>query len=107
MIWIMFLHWIADFVCQSDAMAVRKSSSPKWLLLHVAVYTAVMAFTCIFSPINALSTIAYIFGTHLVVDFFTSKMAAELWKCGERHHFFVIIGFDQFLHFVTLFWWFA
>lgn len=39
---------------------------------------------------------------HLVIDYFTSKGTAYLYKKGDVHNFFVVIGFDQFLHAATL-----
>ena len=38
-----FLHWVADFVFQTDWMAQNKSKNNKPLLVHVGVYTAVFA----------------------------------------------------------------
>lgn len=38
---ILFIHWIADFWCQTDKMAVNKSKSWTYLLQHTLIYTAV------------------------------------------------------------------
>lgn len=47
-IFIMTIHFIADFILQSDWMAKNKSKSNKALLAHVSIYTLVLA---IISPI--------------------------------------------------------
>jgi hypothetical protein len=39
---VLLAHWISDFVLQTDQMARGKSSSFKWLSLHVATYTGAM-----------------------------------------------------------------
>ena len=41
-LYIMFLHWLADFVFQTDEMAKNKSTSWKWLFAHIAMYTSVL-----------------------------------------------------------------
>ena len=88
---LLFIHWIADFVFQTDEMAKRKSSSKKWLTLHVLVYSA---FFIMFGPIYALVNGLL----HWCIDFFTSKASSYLYKQNRIHDFFVVVGFDQMLH---------
>ena len=40
---------------------------------------------------------------HFITDGITSRMTTWLYNKGERHWFFVVIGLDQFLHYVVLF----
>lgn len=92
--WILFSHFIADFVCQTDKMAINKSHSMRWLLIHVLVYSSVLG-------IMTLGPSAWVLLNgllHLVIDTFSSRLTSFLWKRGERHWFFVVIGLDQFLH---------
>lgn len=93
---IVWLHFIADFVLQSDKMAQGKSSSNKWLGIHICVYT--LPFMLI-GPLYAIINGAL----HFVVDYFSSREAGKLYKKGEIHWFFVVVGFDQALHFTCLF----
>lgn len=98
------VHWVSDFVLQTDAMARGKSTSIKWLSIHVAVYTVLLfIFGWQFALING--------AVHWVVDFFTSKWSSYLWKKEEVHWFFVVIGLDQAIHMATLlstfFWMFV
>jgi hypothetical protein len=84
-------HWIADFICQTDKMAINKSTSWKWLSSHVGTYTLLMLpFGPVFAIANGL--------THLFVDAVTSRATSYLWKKGDRHNFFVVIGLDQLIH---------
>lgn len=89
---VIWLHFIADFVMQSDKVAKNKSSSLLWLWEHVGIYSIPFVF---FLPLKYV-----VFNTwaHFVVDFFTSKATTYLWKKEERHWFFVVIGLDQALH---------
>jgi hypothetical protein len=92
---VLFLHFIADFVLQTDAMAKGKSSSNRWLGLHIMVYTApFLVLGWKYALVNGAS--------HFAIDWCTSRMTSRLWKAGRVHDFFVVIGFDQFLHVAIL-----
>lgn len=96
LILIMFMHFVSDFILQTDTMAKNKSKNIECLLAHVLVYS--IPFLCFglkFTVINA--------GLHFLIDFFTSRASGYFYKKGEIHNFFVIIGFDQFLHFCCLY----
>jgi hypothetical protein len=49
----------------------------------------------VFIPLNALA--------HFLTDWVTSRATSALYKEERYHDFFVVIGFDQLLHYVTLF----
>jgi uncharacterized membrane protein len=101
---IMFCHWLFDFACQNDKMAINKSTSFKWLGIHCLVYSLWGFF--LFPYLGTALTlffVGYLFVTHFMIDGVTSRLTSYLWKKGDRHNFFVVIGFDQFLHYVTIF----
>ena len=92
---IVWVHFIADFILQSDKMAQNKSSSFKWLTIHALVYTIpLMVFGWQFALMNG--------ACHWVVDAITSRITKQLWIEKEVHFFFVVIGFDQAIHMTTL-----
>jgi hypothetical protein len=112
-----FAHWIADFVVQSNQEAINKSSSMYWLLHHTFRYSMVLGtlmglgslYGLIGSLGGPLGPIMFIainflinFLAHTVTDFFTSRLGKYYWQKEERHNFFIVIGFDQFLHAVVL-----
>lgn len=106
-------HWVADFVCQSDRVAQNKSKSNKVLAEHCVIYTIVVAaFTVpmvlvltlcyhIFL-LHPLVVMSYLFITHFITDYFTSRLNDYLLCTEQRHWFFVSIGFDQLIHFGVL-----
>ena len=121
---IVFAHWFSDFVLQSGWMATNKSKN--WLALgsHVATYTASLCFTmmttgALLVPIvydDAPNAVIYamtprafylwvaINGVlHFVTDAITSRITSKLWVKGDMHNFFVVVGFDQLIHYTCLF----
>lgn len=103
-IYILFLHWIADFVCQTSWMAHNKSKNGQALGLHVLVYTLVMFFglNILYRDIWYLLTYVAVNGfVHLYIDLVSSQITAY-YKDVNRHAFFACIGLDQFIHGATL-----
>ncbi len=113
---ILFLHWLADFVCQSDWMAKGKSSSEIVLSVHILVYSLVMviglnifqAWLRFPATLNehvetAVWSFCILNGLlHWITDWFTSRATKRLWAAQQVHWFFVVIGFDQFIHLTCL-----
>lgn len=85
------LHFISDFVFQSDYVARNKSKSNYVLLQHVIIYGALFIFIgWLYAFVNAV--------LHFIVDWNTSRATSYLWEKHKTHWFFVVIGFDQALH---------
>lgn len=107
---LIFTHWLADFVCQTDEMAKNKSKSNFWLGYHVLVYGGVLWAFCIADlimhgdrfEVHAAFTVINVL-IHFSIDFVTSRVTSKLWAKGEVHNFFVVVGFDQALHMATLY----
>lgn len=112
-LYIVFIHWVADFVAQTDEMARGKSTSIKWLTRHVVAYGNVfgagalpfLIYYIIKGENHGILIVSYILlnmGLHWITDYFTSKQTSKLWAKGEVHNFFVVVGFDQFIHMACL-----
>lgn len=93
---IVWIHWLGDFFLQSNTMAKNKSHSVKWLSAHIGVYTCclLLVFNWRYALLNGV--------IHFVIDLFTSKVTASLWKKEDVHNFFVVVGLDQAIHLTTL-----
>lgn len=89
------VHFLADFVFQSHWMASQKSTNWLALLVHVLVYgSCFLIFGWQFAVVNA--------ALHFVVDAVTSRLTKRLWAANQIHWFFVVIGFDQLMHYICL-----
>jgi len=136
-LWMVFAHWVADFVCQTHWQASNKSKNYVALSRHVLVYTACMAaatYPFVAWPDHGPQWLVFVvvtFIAHFVTDDITSKITSKLfmgqfektwiydraedgvvtvldWRWAMKpkfnpHWFFVVIGFDQFLHYAQLF----
>jgi len=91
------LHFIADFVLQSDYIAKNKSLSNRILAYHVLIYSVPFGifFGIQYAIINML--------LHFMVDWVTSRASSFLWAHKKVHWFFVTIGFDQLIHLICIF----
>jgi hypothetical protein len=96
-IWLLFAHWVADFVCQSNYIAQQKSKDVQALWIHCFVYGLVMG---VLSWNFLFGCLMILF--HYPVDYVTSRINADLWQQKRVHGFFVSVGFDQFLHYVIV-----
>lgn len=117
---IIIIHFIGDFVLQTDKQAKGKSKEWKPLLSHTFNYSLCWYFVIFFFAIWGNHFNGYsakelgwsswmilfpvvTFVTHTITDYFTSRLNSKLWAKGEVHNFFVSVGFDQVLHYVQLF----
>ena len=99
-LWALIAHWVADFILQSDKMALNKSKEYGWLWLHSSIYGCAMAIM-VGAWIPVWGGIALIL-SHALIDGVTSRITSYLWQKEMRHRFFIVIGFDQLLHYVVL-----
>lgn len=109
-------HFIADFLFQTDWMALNKSKNWRALLWHTLVYSYCFLWCGLAFAIATLIL-------HIITDAVTSRITSKLWfidlkprigvTCRDpftmlaslkptRHWFFVVIGLDQLIHGITL-----
>ena len=111
-LYFLFIHWIADFVLQTDSQAKGKSTSIKMLLKHTVTYgLCILAasyylqawdmFGAQYWYASLLFTLVQ-FVSHTIIDYFTSKINKKLWESGDTHTFFIVVGLGQLMHTLIL-----
>jgi hypothetical protein len=99
---ILLLHWVADFVLQTDEQAKGKSKKWSYLLRHTFNYSIFVSCAVFGWSMNTICFFVITLICHTWQDYFTSRLNAKLWAANKNHLFFVSIGLDQFLHFMQL-----
>jgi hypothetical protein len=123
---ILIIHWIADFVLQTDKQAKGKSKNWKDLLSHTFNYSLIFwCFAMIVFKANVFTSFYFwliTFICHTITDYFTSRLNTKLLppiksvflennttemlaypKNSSWHNFFIGVGYDQILHYIQLF----
>lgn len=125
---ILFIHWVADFIFQDEKWALGKSKNWGDLLLHTLTYSFIWFIVGIIYFFNNADFVnlglhnddlfvrcviifpIITFIAHTITDYFTSRIVSKKFAKGEygsaipNFGAFTIIGFDQLLHYVQLFY---
>ena len=102
---VILLHFIFDFVLQSHWMASNKSKNNTALFCHVSVYTIGLCLIGMMFGEDNLIGVYWVLGNaalHFATDYTTSRITSKLFA-KDWHNFFVVVGIDQVLHYVTIF----
>lgn len=105
---ILLIHFLADFGLQTHEQAIGKGEGHdvfnKQLFCHVGVYSLIwlIASSIYLSWPNALIFASITFVCHYATDFITSRVGKPYWAKQDMHNGFVVIGFDQMLHYIQL-----
>lgn len=117
---VLFGHWVGDFILQEnnlkaskDKKIINKSKKLiKHILPHTLVYTLILGLmisiliifkVLSFSIIKFLLFLIITYITHFITDFVVTMINSKYLSKNGRHKYFVSIGFDQLIHYITLF----
>jgi membrane-bound metal-dependent hydrolase YbcI (DUF457 family) len=105
---LIFAHYVADFLLQTEWMASNKSKANKPLLVHVSIYSVCLLFLGLLevgaTGFNKALMFALINGiAHFGTDYVTSRVMSYLWQRSNVRGFFAVLGFDQMSHYLVLF----
>jgi hypothetical protein len=119
---LIIIHYIGDFLFQTEWMAINKSKSITILISHTFIYTItfytvfilyIIIYDTFINNIEitikwfAFFPITFIF--HTIIDYISSKITSKKFKNKEYYTgipnmgAFSIIGLDQVFHYITLF----
>lgn len=115
----LLMHWFADFVMQTHEQAMNKSTSMRALISHTGCYSILwlefwIVYASIIGPFEeiwmtllkglAFSIITFI--AHTTTDYFTSRWSKKFFSVQDYHNGFVVVGLDQILHYLQLYFTF-
>ena len=108
-LFICLVHFLADFGLQTNEQATLKSTNNLMLFYHVGVYTIIWGLFSIilfdsstYKLWRCIYFIIFTFGSHFITDYFTSRLVKKFFDKQDYHNGFVVIGFDQLIHILTL-----
>lgn len=103
-IFILLIHFLADFALQTPEQAEKKSTDSWALAAHVLVYSGVWWIaSAIYLGWDQGALFACItFSAHFLTDFVTSRLSKPFFSKKDYHNGFVVVGFDQMLHYIQL-----
>ena len=109
LVYILLIHFLADFGLQTHDQATKKSTDNWFLFMHVGTYSLIWCIATM--PFSGTSPAWLLFGsvtfvTHFVTDFITSRIGKPFWDKQDFHNGFVVVGFDQMLHYLHLYFTF-
>lgn len=101
--YILLLHYIGDFYCQSRWVADNKSKSWYALSWHIGLYLFILFlglfFGLLFLPFSLIAIFCLINGgMHFIQDAITSRLTSYYYSKQDWKSFFNTIGIDQFMH---------
>ena len=96
------IHYVADFLVQTQWQAENKSKNMTALVRHVASYSLCFAPFMYIMPQNGVQFFLANALFHFMTDFITSKASSSAYKEGNMKAFWGVIGFDQLIHHVTI-----
>lgn len=107
LIYVLFIHYLADFVCQTNWMALNKSKNNLALGVHVITYSAVMLLGLHIALIFHVMSYIWLFVLangllHFATDYISSRLSAKFLIAEQRSYFWWTIGGDQWVHQATL-----
>ena len=102
-IYLLFVHYVSDFVFQSSWMAINKSKSNIALGMHIVAYGFMLSVGMLIGLLFFEMSYVWLFllancCLHFITDYITSRISSHFYRKDERAYFWWTIGADQFIH---------
>lgn len=105
-LFILVTHFLGDFVLQTNWQAKNKYNNNKALGYHCLTYSLVwvtMSYVALENLPKSLLFGIITFLCHFITDYNTSKLCKKFFDNKDTHNGFIVIGFDQILHYLQLY----
>lgn len=97
-LYVLLLHFLGDFILQTDGMAENKKTSPAAVLRHSLIYAAPFALLAAYWSVPALFLALALAGLHLAVDYLKFLFIRSAKKPSET----AVYCLDQTLHLLLM-----
>lgn len=109
---ILIIHYLFDFVFQSEWMAKNKSKELNPLMLHICVYSMGLVLMMMFNIHLFVNVPIYVLNlwfwtnltAHFLTDFISSTISAHFFSNNKTRYGFLTVGLDQLIHYLTIFY---
>ena len=95
-IYIIWIHFFADFLAQTPTMVEKKIELYRWMTLHCVVYALFFVY---FAGWRGAVIIGV---THFMVDVFAARAVDAAHNKGQRTLANMLLGLDQAIHLTVL-----
>ena len=105
LVYILIIHFLADFALQTNDQAFFKSTDIKHLQRHVLTYSLVWllaSYSLFGSVLLSISFASLTYAAHFITDYVTSRVGKSFWESKDYHTGFVVVGADQIAHYLQL-----
>ena len=104
-IFILLIHFLADFGLQTHEQATNKYKGGKQLFYHVGIYSLIwlIGANLFLNFENSFYFAFFTFIAHYLTDLVTSNITKPFFEKKDFHNGFLVIGFDQMLHYLQLY----
>lgn len=104
-LFLIIVHFLADFALQTHNQATKKSSSNLYLSYHVGTYSLTWLFA-MWAYTGNFGIAAYFaitsFAAHWITDYTTSRISKKFFEAQDYHNGFVVVDYDQTIHLFQL-----
>ncbi len=95
-VYIIWMHFLADFIAQGPNMIAKKTDNVWWMIGHCVIYSMFFLY------LGGWQAVLIIGVTHFMVDYYAAKLMSWCWETDKEHALHVALGLDQVLHLTVL-----
>lgn len=102
---VLVVHWVGDFVFQTEWQVRNKAKCLYALLSHTGMYALVITAFAFFvlPPVLALAWAILNWFLHFLTDVVVSRCTKYFWNKRQYQNLILTIGVDQIIHYACLF----
>jgi hypothetical protein len=103
-IYVLFVHFVSDYVFQSNSIIEYKSKHWVWLMIHVLSYISILTVGILIGSLFFKYNLGFIWkflliniNAHWITEYFTSRRIEKYRKKSKTRNMMLLIGLEQFI----------